>query len=200
MNKKELNFILQEKEGFLFNNAGVLFFAKDPQKLVPWSTFTAVLFKDKEGVDVIDRKEITGSLFKIVDEVMDFVKLHTGVAYRFTGKPQRENVYEYPFEAIREAVINSVMHRDYFERGHNNILKFFPDKIQIENVWLKPKHFILGKTVFRRNSVIADLFYRIHFWEKLGSGMQRMNEYCRKERAIFPYAEFTHHCFMHDSN
>ena len=49
-----------------------------------------------------DRKEITGSLFEIVEQVMDFVRLYTKVAYRFTGKPQRENVYEYPLEAIRK--------------------------------------------------------------------------------------------------
>jgi len=69
------------------------------------------------------------------------VKLYTKVAYKFTGKPKREEIYEYPLEAIREAVINSVMHRDYFEKGHNNILRFFPDRILIENVWIEPKGF-----------------------------------------------------------
>jgi len=179
------------KEKLLFNNAGVLFFAKEPQKFISWSVFTVVLFKDKEGADIIDRKEITGSLFEIVDKVMDFVKLYAKVAYKFTGKPQRENIYEYPFEAIREAVINSVMHKNYFEHGHNNILKFFPDRIQIENIWIKPKHFVLGKTVFRRNKIIAGLFSRIHFGEKLGSGMERMKEYCKKENAPFPKIDFT---------
>ncbi|MCW3130124.1 MAG: hypothetical protein N2V75_08530 [Methanophagales archaeon] len=109
----------QENRIYL-NNAGVLFFADEPQKFVPWSVFTVVLFKDRDGVDVIDRKEIRGSLFEIVDNVMDFVKLYTKVAYKFTGKPKREEIYEYPLGAIREAVINSVMHRDYFEKGHNN--------------------------------------------------------------------------------
>lgn len=184
--------VAEKQEGKLyFNNAGVLFFAKEPQKFVPWSVFTVVLFKDKEGADVIDRKEITGSLFEIVDKVMDFVWLYAKVAYRFTGRPQREEIYEYPFEAVREAVINSVMHKDYFERGHNNILKFFPDRIQIENIWVKPKHFILGKTVFRRNHLIADLFSRIHFGEKLGSGMQRMRDICGAEGAPYPKIEFT---------
>ncbi|MGA1826300.1 MAG: hypothetical protein ACMUIP_16720 [bacterium] len=103
-------------------------------------TRTVVLFKDRNGVDVIDRKEVYGSLYEIVDQVMDFVSLHTKVAYEFTGKPQREEIYEYPFEAIRETVINSVMHKDYFEHGHNNSLKFFPNKIRIENIWVKPVH------------------------------------------------------------
>ncbi|ODS32139.1 MAG: ATP-dependent DNA helicase RecG [Candidatus Scalindua rubra] len=174
-----------------FNNAGILFFAKEPQKFIPWSVFTVALFKDKEGVDIIDRKEITGGLFEIVEQVMDFIRLYAKVAYRITGKPQRENIYEYPFEAIREAVINSVMHKDYFEHGHNNILKFFPDRIQIENIWLKPKKFILGETVFRRNQVVADLFSRIHFGEKMGSGMKRMRDVCKKEKAPYPKIKYT---------
>ena len=174
-----------------FNNAGVLFFAEEPQRLIPWSVFTVVLFKDKEGIDIIDRKEIIGGLFEIVEQVIDFVRLYAKVAYRITGRPQRENIYEYPFKAIREAVINSVMHKDYFEHGHNNILKFFPDKIQIENIWVKPKKFILGKTVFRRNHLVADLFSRIHFGEKIGSGMKRMRDICKKENTPYPEIKYT---------
>ncbi|MCE7740496.1 MAG: hypothetical protein GPJ50_14070 [Candidatus Heimdallarchaeota archaeon] len=184
--------VAEKQEGKLyFNNSGVLFFAKEPQQFIPWSVFTVVLFKDRDGTHIIDRKEVKGSLFEIVEKVMDFVRMYTKVAYKFTGKPQRENIYEYPFEAIREAVINSVMHKDYFEHGHNNILKFFPERIQIENIWVKPRDFILGKTVFRRNHLIADLFSRIHFGERLGSGMQRMKDICKVENTPDPEIEFT---------
>jgi ATP-dependent DNA helicase RecG len=179
----------QENRIYL-NHAGVLFFADDPQKFIPWSVFTVVLFKDMEGVDVIDRKEIRGSLFEIVGKVMDFVRLYTKVAYKFTGKPKREEIYEYPLEAIREAVINSVMHRDYFEKGHNNILRFFPDRILIENVWIEPKGFELGKTIFRRNHIISDLFARIGFGEKLGSGILRMRSICKNADSIEPIIEY----------
>jgi ATP-dependent DNA helicase RecG len=153
------------------------------------------LFKDDAGVDVIDRKEIEGSLFDIAEEVMKFVRLYSKVAYRFTGRPRRENVYEYPFDAIREAVINSVMHKYYFEHGHNNILRFFPDRIRIENYWQKPSHFVLGKTVFRRNHIIADLFAKIHFGEKMGTGFERIREVCKKENAPFPEIEFNENYF-----
>jgi ATP-dependent DNA helicase RecG len=188
--------VAEKQEGKMyFNNAGVLFFAKEPQRFAPWSVFTVVLFKDDAGVDIIDRKEVTGSLFEIVEEVMKFVKLYSKVAYRFTGMPQRENVYEYPFEAIREAVINSVMHKDYFEHGHNNILRFLPDRIRIENYWQKPANFVLGETVFRRNHILADLFARIHFGEKLGTGFERIREMCDKENAPFPEIEFNENYF-----
>lgn len=188
--------VAEKQEGKLyFNNSGVLFFAKEPQSFVPWSVFTVALFKDDAGVDVIDRKEVKGSLFEIVEEVMRFVKLYSKVAYRFTGTPQRENVYEYPFDAIREAVINSVMHKYYFEHGHNNILRFLPDRIRIENYWQKPVNFVLGETIFRRNHIIADLFARIHFGEKLGTGFERIREICEEENAPFPEIEFNENYF-----
>tara|TARA_Y100000310_G_scaffold340869_1_gene438107 strand:- start:1145 stop:2521 length:1377 start_codon:yes stop_codon:yes gene_type:complete len=183
---KELG-VMDEK----LNNAGVLFFSKELQRFIPQSVFTCVLFRNKEGSEVIDRKEIIGSLIEIVEEVMKFVKFYVKVAYKFTGKPKRENIYEYPLEAIREAVINSVMHKDYFETGHNNILKIFPGKIQIENIWRKPKNFKLGETVFRRNPIIANLFAGIHFGERLGSGFARMRYYCEEESAPVPEIKFT---------
>ena len=185
----------KQDEKLYFNNAGVLFFAKNPQRFIPWSVFTVALFKNESGTDVIDRKEITGSLFEIVEEVMKFIRLYSKVAYRFTGMPQRKNIYEYPFEAIRETVINSVMHKYYFEHGHNNILKFLPSCIKIENYWIKPAHFVLGKTVFRRNQIIADLFARIHFGEKMGTGFERIREMCKKENAPFPEIEFNENYF-----
>jgi len=188
--------VAEKQEGKLyFNNAGVLFFAKNPQRFIPWSVFTVALFKDAEGVDIIDRKEVEGSLFEIVEEVMKFVRLYTKVAYRFTGKPQRENIYEYPFDAVREAVINSVMHKYYFEHGHNNILRFLPGRIRIENYWKKPANFILGKTVFRRNHIIADLFSKIDFGEKMGTGFERIRKICKTENAPFPDIDFNESYF-----
>lgn len=188
--------VAEHQEGRLyFNNAGVLFFAKVPQRFARWSVYTVALFKDDAGADIIDRKEIEGSLFEIVEEVMKFVKLYSKVAYRFTGMPQRENVYEYPFDAVREAVINSVMHKYYFEHGHNNILRFLPDRIRIENYWKKPSHFVLGETVFRRNHIIADLFARIDFGEKMGTGFERIREICDKENAPFPEIDYNEDYF-----
>ncbi len=186
LGRKELLKNLGVFKEYGLTNAGILFFAKDPQKFFPQSVYTAVVYKNVEGTDVVKREEIKGSLFEIVNKVMDFVKFYTKVAYRFTGKPQRENIYEYPLEAIRESVINSVMHKYYLEPGHNNMLAIFPDHIEIEDYWIKPIGFVLEETKFRRNPLITDLFLRIGFGEKIGSGIRRMNEICRQENAPKP--------------
>jgi len=175
--------VAKKNKSLKFNNVGVLFFAKNPQQFISHSVFSCVLFKDEEGTDIIDRKEVTGSLIEIIEEVMKFIKKNVRVAYKFTGKPRRENIYEYPLEAIREAIINSVMHRDYFEAGHNNLLRIFPNKLAITNVWLKPSWFKIGRDTFRRNKIIADLFLRIELIEKLGTGFERMRNFCKKVNA-----------------
>ncbi|ODS38212.1 MAG: hypothetical protein A7315_12785 [Candidatus Altiarchaeales archaeon WOR_SM1_79] len=78
------------------------------------------------------------------------------------------------------------MHKYYPEPCHNNILAIFPDRIEIEDYWIKPKDFVLGETKFRRNPIITDLFIRIAFGEKMGSGIMRMNKICEKENAPKP--------------
>ena len=110
------------------NHAGVLFFAKEPQRFFRQSEYTVVLFRNTEETDIIDRKDIRGGLFDIVDQVYKFAEFYTRVAYRFTGKLKRENVFEYSLSAVREAVINSVVHKYYLEPGHTNMLKIQPGK------------------------------------------------------------------------
>ena len=57
---------------------------------------------------------------------------------------------------------------------------------EIENYWLKPSHFILGETKFRRNPIITDLFLRLEYGEKMGSGLKRMENICKKENVPIP--------------
>ena len=56
---------------------------------------------------------------------------------------------------------------------------------------MKPQKFRLGKTVFRRNQLTSDLFSRIQFGEKMGTGFKRMKDICKAERTPFPDVEYT---------
>ena len=176
-------------DGKFMNNAGVLFFAKEPQDLIRQSVYTAMLCKGTDRTHIIDRKEIKGGLQEIVSQVINFVERNTKLAYKFTGKAKRKEIKEYPMEAIREAVINSIAHKYYPEQGHNNILTIYTDRIEIENYWIKPNNYTAGKTVYRRNPIITDLLYRLEMGEKAGSGFKRMKNYCAAEKAPYPKIE-----------
>ncbi len=54
---------------------------------------------------------------------------------------------------------------------------------------------VLGKTVFRRNHIVADLFSKIHFGEKMGTGFERIREVCKKENAPIPKVELNENYF-----
>jgi len=77
----------------------------------------------------------------------------------------------------KEAVINAVAHRDYFEKGANVMVEMFDDRIQITNFGrlvkgLKPADF--GKKSVLRNPNIAGLLHRVKYIEKMGIGINKM--------------------------
>jgi len=172
--------IAEKQEGKLFfNNGGVLFFAKDLKKFFESAYITCARFKGNDRSFVIDRADIYGSPITQVEESMKFVKRNIRLGYKFTGEPAREETTEYPLEAIREAVINAVMHRDYFFTGSNIYVYIYSNRIEVINPGglFKIKYGDLGKRASRRNELIADLFFRVGFGEKMGSGIGRMNRW-----------------------
>lgn len=112
---------------------------------------------------------------------------HTVVLINEIKGLYRMETPEYPIEAVREAILNAVMHRDYWERGANVQIDIFDNKLTITNIGglisplTKEK---LGKIAVRRNPLIAELFHRIHLVEKMGTGIRRIKEECKKHGNI----------------
>lgn len=172
--------VVEKQEGKLFfNNSGILFFAKDTKRFFESAYITCARFRGNDRSTVIDRADIHGSLIEQVEESMKFLRRNIRLGYKFTGKPAREEIPEYPLEALREAIINAVMHRDYFFSGSNICLYIYSNKIEVINPGglFKLKYEELGKRASRRNELIADLFFRVGFGEKMGSGIIRMNRW-----------------------
>ncbi len=165
------------EEKFQINNAGALFFALQPQKFVEQSYITCARYQGNSMVSVIDRKDLTGDLLGLVDEAEAFVKKHTRLAYRFDGF-KRIDIEEYPYNAIREAIINAVCHRDYSVKN-NVFVNVFDDRIEIISPGNIPNNLSL-KEVYGashpRNYRILELFRKAGLIEKLGSGLKRMEE------------------------
>jgi ATP-dependent DNA helicase RecG len=112
-----------------------------------------------------------------------------------TGEPEREQIWEYPLDALREAVINAVCHRDY-TISSNVEIRIFDDKL---TVW-SPGGLPLGITIadlFKphssalRNKGIAGIFYDVGLIEQWGSGIDKMRKNCIK--AGIPEPQFEEH-------
>ena len=175
------NLGVANKEGFL-NNTGILFFTRNPKKFLINAYITCARYKGIEKINVIDRKDFEEDLASQVEQAIEFVKRNTRLEYEIKGLYRKE-IPEYPIEAVREAILNAVMHRDYFETGANVQIDIFDDKLTITNIGglIKPlTKEKLGKLAVRRNPLIADLFHRIHLVEKMGTGINRIKEECKK--------------------
>jgi len=68
---------------------------------------------------VLDRRDFNEDLISSIDRAMNFLKQYIPLRYEMTGEPRRKEIPEIPYEALREAIINTVAHRDYFEKGTN---------------------------------------------------------------------------------
>ncbi len=137
-----------------------------------------------------DSLSLHGGLINQVDIVMNFIYKHINKAYVITGKPQRDEVWDYPMDAIREIVINMIVHRDYMSNIHS-VIKIFDEKIEFYNHGKLPEGLSIedvksGKyKSMPRNLQIADIFKTADIIEKYGSGIKRVirlfKEYGSKE-------------------
>lgn len=177
--------VAEELQGKLkFKNAGVLFFAKDPQKFFPESYITAVKYKTDERFSIIDKKDFKGSPIVQIDNSLSFILRHMNVEPRIMSTTSsvlgaRQDIYEYSPVALREAVINAITHRDYLYDSSHIYIHMFPDYIEIENPGGLYRGLVLedlGKRSIRRNRLIADLLHRAGFIERVGSGFSRMEK------------------------
>ena len=160
--------------------AAILLFCKEPHNLISQAAIHCGRFK--AGNIVIDDRMIVGTVFEQIDEAMDFILKNTNVEFVMTGKPEREQVWDYPLEALREALINAVCHRDYTILSNIEI-RIYDDSLV---VW-SPGGLPFGITLEElykphsstlRNKGLAEVFYDTELIEQWGSGIEKMQKYC----------------------
>ena len=174
-------------------NAGVLFFGKNPKFFIPSAYTDCLLFKGTNKVDIIDRKTFEKNILEQLDGALKFLKRHINLSYEFKGELRIEK-YEIPIRAIEEAIVNALIHRDYTFSGANISIEIYDDRIEITNPGklldgIDEKNF--GKISLRRNEILADVFSRTPYVEKVGSGISRIKNLCRKNNNDLKF-EFDH--------
>jgi ATP-dependent DNA helicase RecG len=158
---------------------------------------TCALYRGTEKVDVLDRRDLNEDLISSIDGAMIFLKQYIPVRYEMTGGPRRREVPEVPYDALREAVINAVAHRDYFEKGANVMVEMFDDRIEITSYGglvkgMKREDF--GKKSVLRNPNIANLLQRVGYIEKMGTGINKIKRLVAE--AGLPPVEFEFDTFF----
>ncbi len=178
------------KEGKL-TWAALFLFRKDTKYLRSQGLVHCGRFK--EETIVIDNRMIEGTIVEQIDEAMDFIRKNISVKFVMTGKPQRDEVWDYPLEAIRESIINAVCHRDY-TMPSNIEVRIYDDRLTIWN----PGGLPLGITMddlFKphgsvlRNKGIGAVLYDMGLIEQWGSGIGKMLKLCTSAGIPAPHFE-----------
>ncbi len=160
-------------------NAGILFFAKTPQKYIRQAQLSLIAFKGADRVHIYDRLDVRDDLLTQFNAAILFLERHLNIRSEIR-RLDRHDIYELPFEALREAVVNALMHRDYGITGTQVSIDVFDDRVEITNPGGLPQGLgrqALGKGIsIRRNELIADLFSRLHKVERAGTGIRRMRK------------------------
>jgi len=181
------------EDRLLFRNAGVLFFAKNVRHFFNQAYITCLLAKGDDKAHVLDRKDFDNGIVADIEDAMRFVERNTRTAWRIEGL-RREDISEYPIKALREAITNAVMHRDWFVEGANVFVELYTNRIEVSSPGGLPKGMRLadlGRKSIRRNALIADLLHRVEFIEKAGTGIRRMRGEARELGCSEPEFEET---------
>jgi ATP-dependent DNA helicase RecG len=143
---------------------------------------------------VQDSATIRSDLFAEVDAALAFIRKHLSRSYIITGDKQRMERWDYPLEALREIVVNMIVHRDYMDAS-DSLIKVFTDRIEFFNPGrllegLSIEQLVSGNYVSAiRNKQIATLFKEAGIIEKYGSGIKRILEAMRAYGSPEPLLE-----------
>ena len=133
--------------------------------------------------EFIDRKEYDKDIFSIFENSLNFVLNHINLSSKIENIV-REDKYEIPLVALREALINSLIHRDYTNLGRDIKVGIYDDMVNIVSPGGYPS-FITQDDVDNgrseaRNRVVANIFKELGLIEQWGSGIKRIKHSCKK--------------------
>lgn len=136
----------------------------------------AARFRGTTKSEFVDNKIFSGNLFEIYDQIQGFFSVHVKIAGKFKeGSWSRKDIPEYPFLALREAVINMLIHRDYYNTSGGMEVAVYDDRMELWNIGDLPSQFS-AETLYKphfsvlRNPLLANAFFLRGDIEQWGRG------------------------------
>lgn len=177
-------------EDGLYTNLGLLLSEQCPH------TIKAAVFEGSTKEIFKDRFEFSGSLLKQMKDVYSFLNRYNRTNSEITGL-KRTDTREYPEIAIREALLNSIVHKEY-SYSSSTLISIFDDKIEIVTIGgltkgLSEDDIMLGVSILR-NRNLANIFYRLKLIEAYGTGIPKIIE-SYNEYNVKPKIEISSNAF-----
>lgn len=126
-------------------------------------------------------KPYGGNLYAQFRLAIEWLRSKLNVAYDIEGQGSgpRKEMWEIPETVFKEAIVNALAHRDYYDKGAKTLVELFDDRVEISNPGGLVSAIPLadfGKKSHSRNPLIFGLLARMHLVEQVGSGINRMND------------------------
>ncbi len=177
--------------GGRFKRAAVVLFGKNVQKYVLQARIK--IGKFLTDTEVLTTDIVEGNLIQQVDRALDILRTKYLLSYiSYEGIHRREKLV-YPYEALREALLNSIIHREYFVSSEIQI-RVYEDKLVIGNEArlqdITVEDLSRSHPSRPHNKLIADVFYKAGFIESWGRGTQRIIDNCVAEGLSVPMYEY----------
>jgi ATP-dependent DNA helicase RecG len=179
-------------------NTALLFFSPDVSKYLTQHEIKIARFKGVTQINLIDRQEIKGPIYHMLKDAENFFRRNTCLANKIVGF-KRVDIPEYPYDAIREALINAIAHRDYNHAETPITFSIFDDRVEITN----PGGLLPGLKINKlkglhktRNNKICEIFAQTKDMEKSGTGIGKMKKIMAKHGLEEPEFEEKEDSFL----
>nr|WP_319372375.1 ATP-binding protein [uncultured Methanobacterium sp.] len=183
---EKLNLIIDGK----LTNAGYILFSNYPQN--HFTNAMVRLGRFKDDITIIGDRLIEGNLFNQVAEAEEAIKNFINVRYEITGEElMRKDVWDYPLPAIREILLNAIVHRNYHLHNMQTQIRVYDDHIWFHNAGGLPEGMCMDllKNSHRsvaRNPLISKIFYLSGLIEEYGTGIKRIMDSMKEANLVEP--------------
>ncbi len=168
-------------------HAGAWLLATDVTRYTLRAGVTCAVLRGVTKTHILDRKEFTGDLYSTFEDCMVYLqaKLNTALIPHARG---RDEQLELPEDALREALVNAIAHRDYQSTANVQVY-VFRNRLEIvtpEGLPAGMREEDLGTKSVLRNPLLFGMFYRMGLAEQIGSGIRRIRQLCRDYEVAEP--------------
>ena len=170
--------------------AGMLLFPKTEYIEYDYASIKCAHFKGNSKDIFIDKAEFRGNIIDQIELAIKFLKSNIKLSATI-GDVYREEKYEYPIPALREAIVNAVTHRNYLLKGQDIKIAVFDNRIEISSPGELPAGYSIddiGKMDFSklRNVTIGRIFSELKIIEQWGRGFSNIIEFCKQYENVVP--------------
>lgn len=170
---KSIKAVKKKNNRIYLTNGGLLFFTEEPQIYFP-NSGVRIITVDEKG-EPVKQIEFRGNLWRLADQITEWLERNLGYVEVKIGAGV-ERILEYPFKALREAIINALLHRNYSLESDIRLF-VHPDRIRIRSPGgLMPGVNLDEPEHVPRNPLLCQLMFDIGYTEKYGYGIKMMRD------------------------